>query len=178
MSKSSKHATPASFNSYFLPAVTGARSTQDSTSSSQSSQPASQESMGIIASKSATGSDSTQRIVAPNGKASIAPSDPQRVDASSTPFDSQDKDATMAGLDSVSNRVTLDSWQEQDVFSSQLDSLEEPDLFAFSSQRSVETLRRQTLSPKKTKRQKDYSLGSTLAKPMLTFSERLAAEMD
>ncbi|CAO3567353.1 unnamed protein product [Mortierella alpina] len=125
--------------------------------------------MGILSSKSAAGSDNTQRSVASNEKASIA---------TTNPFDSKDKDATMAGLDSVSNCVTLDSWQEQDVYSSQLDSLEEPDLFAFSSQRSVETLRRQTLSPKKPKRQKDYSLGSTLAKPMLTFSERLAAEMD
>ncbi|KAF9948907.1 hypothetical protein BGZ72_009220 [Mortierella alpina] len=144
--------------------------------------------MGIISSKSTKGSDSSQRSVTSNEKAPVAPPKPQRAAALPNPFDSQDledetdlgkdKDATMTGLDTVSNRVALDLWQEQDDFPSQLGPLEETDLFAFSSQRSVETLRRQTLSPKKAKRQKDYSLGSTLAKPMLTFSERLAAEMD
>ncbi|KAF9576477.1 hypothetical protein EC968_007955 [Mortierella alpina] len=135
--------------------------------------------MGTITSKSRTGTNSSQRAAASYEKTSVAPSSPQRVETISkaNTLDSPDKDATMIRLDAQSNHVTLDSWQEQDLFPSQLESLDEIDPFAFSSQRSVETLRRQTLSPKKAKRQKDYSLGSTLAKPMLTFSERLAAEM-
>ncbi|KAG0205918.1 hypothetical protein BGX28_002560 [Mortierella sp. GBA30] len=95
--------------------------------------------------------------------------------------DWNEDDSATAQVD-VKIKESTFSWQEQSQkeedysSSSLLDPIDHTD-FAFSSQRSGEALRRQAVSPRKVKKQKDYSLGSTLAKPMFSFSEKLTAVM-
>ncbi|KAF9198176.1 hypothetical protein BGZ49_001092, partial [Haplosporangium sp. Z 27] len=65
-------------------------------------------------------------------------------------------------------------WRDLAADLGTFDSLE---LMTYSSQPSGESLRRLALSPRKQMKKKDLTSGSGVSKPMLTFSEKLAAEM-
>ncbi|KAF8978655.1 hypothetical protein BGZ46_006247 [Entomortierella lignicola] len=65
-------------------------------------------------------------------------------------------------------------WRDLAADLGTFDSLE---LMTYSSQPSGESLRRLALSPRKQMKKKDLISGSGISKPMLKFSEKLAAEM-
>src|SRR5690606_388177 len=73
--------------------------------------------------------------------------------------------------------------EESSVFSGELSPIDSihpidsPGIVTFSSQLSGGSLRRLTLSPRKPKKKKELTSGLSGMKPMLSFSDKLAAEM-